>query len=80
MTGTVRVERGFGEGFVQVGGMHVDADGVFGQADLGRAVFSVEDAADRLVGLDLLALGPEPYAQQGSERLWLNRALRQNRA
>ena len=48
-----------GESLVLVGGVHVGADRVFGKADLGRAVLGIEDAADRLVRLDLLALDAE---------------------
>ena len=49
----------FGEGFKFVGGMHAGADGVLGEADLGRVVFDVTNAGDRLVLFDLLTLRPQ---------------------
>jgi hypothetical protein len=55
-----------GEGLVLVGGVHAGADGVLGEADLDRAVLGIEDAADGLVGLDLLALDAEQLRQTAS--------------
>jgi len=52
-----------GESLILVGGAHVATDGIFGKADLGRAVFGVENAADRLVGPDLLALDAEQFRE-----------------
>ena len=49
-----------GERLVLIGGMHVGADGVLGEADLGPVMLGVENATDRLVRPDLLAL----HAQQ----------------
>ncbi len=48
-----------GKSLVLVGGVHVGTDRVLGENDFGRVVLGVEDAADRLVGLDLLALDAE---------------------
>jgi hypothetical protein len=52
-----------GEGLVLVGGVHVGADGVLGEADFGRAAYGVEHAGDRLVGFDLLALHPQQLSE-----------------
>ena len=49
-----------GKSLVPVGGMHVRADRILGKADLRAAMLGTEDAADRLVAFDPLAL----YAEQ----------------
>ena len=55
-------------GKLLVGGMHIGAGDVFVEADLVGIVGGIEDAADRLVLSDLLALGAKKLRQPAAFR------------